>query len=91
MQFSTLLFLLLCAEITVGVLAFVYRGKAKEITEQQLRASMKDYYKKVEVNPTKQAWDFVQEKVSSFSVSFSEVFLGMPEKSLPLTPSNVVD
>lgn len=66
MKFSTLLFLLLCAEITVGVLAFVYRGKAKEITEQQLRASMKDYYKRGEVNPAKQAWDFVQKQVRIF-------------------------
>lgn len=64
-KFSTLLFLLLCAEVTVGVLAFVYRGKAKEITEQQLRASMKDYYKRGEVNPAKQAWDFVQKQVQS--------------------------
>ncbi|OQR70241.1 CD63 antigen-like [Tropilaelaps mercedesae] len=67
-MFSTLLCLLLCAEITVGVLALVYRNKAKEITEQQLSESLKDYYKPGEVNPAKEAWDFVQTQLECCGV-----------------------
>ncbi|XP_022662606.1 CD63 antigen-like isoform X2 [Varroa destructor] len=78
-MFSTLLFLLLCAEITVGVLAFVYRGKAKEITEQQLRASMRDYYKRGEVNPAKQAWDFVQKQLECCGVTSSTDWVNLEQ------------
>lgn len=67
--FSTLLVAVIIVQVALGALTFFYRDRARTFTANQMKTMMLEYYRDIEFNQARSAWDFVQSRLKCCGVN----------------------